>query len=272
VAKGFGVVTRYPRHAEAVRPAFWEVKDVGGARRAPRPGTVPMVSCFGDNRVARTHPDWVQVGPGGMRADRTAPYFDWDALCPTRPEVRRLALEWVAAAVAGGTPGTGLRLDDVTYAREGFCQCPVCRAEAAAAGEDLDELHARVIRDFVREVRARVAGPLYFTLFPDPFPGRLERRFGIHPAELDLYVDAYVVPLYDLAYGTTYWLEVLASAFAERLARPFWVELYALGVPEERLVKAALVAATYAAGVLLAYGNRLETIRQVESALRERFG
>jgi hypothetical protein len=272
VAKPFGVVTRYARHAEVIAPAFWEVKDVGGAHRAPRPGTVPMVSCFGDNRVARAHPDWVQVGPDGLRADRTAPYFDWAELCPTRPEVRRQVWEWVDGALAASTPGLGFRLDDVQYAREGFCQCAVCRAEAEASGEDLEALHARVIREFVRDVRARVTGPLYFTLFPDPYPGRLERRFAVRPADLDAYVDVYVVPLYDLAYGTTYWLEVLASAFAERLARPFWVELYALGVPEERLVKAALVAGTYAAGVLLAYPNRLETVRRVEAAFRERFG
>jgi hypothetical protein len=264
----FGVVTRYPSHVTRFPLAFWETKDVGGAVRAARPGAIPMVSCFGDNRVARAHPDWVQVGPSGMTATRDQPYFDWDALCPTRPEVQATALSWIRA-VAGPA---GLRLDDVTYARRGFCQCAVCRAAAEAASLTLDALHRQVLVDFVATVRAEVAGPLYFTLYPDPYPGRLEHEFGLDLARLRPLVDAFVVPIYDLAYATTWWVENLARAFRDRLQAPFLVELYGLGVEEARLEKAMTVAGAYADGILIAYDKDLARLLRLADAYRARYG
>jgi hypothetical protein len=264
----FGVVTRYRSHVGAFSLAFWETKDVGGAQHPPVPGAVPMVSCFGDNRVAKEHPDWVQVGPAGVPATRDLPYFDWAALCPTRPEVRELARAWVAAA---SVPGQGLRLDDVTYARRDFCQCAVCEGEARSRGVALWELRQQVLSAFVQEMRAVTRGPLYLTLYPDPYPGRLEEEYGLWPADLRSLVDCFVVPIYDLAYSTTWWLENLARAFRERLQHPFLVELYGLGVDAARLEKAALVAGAYADGVLVAYDRDLEKLQRIERAYRNRY-
>ncbi|CAB3394007.1 hypothetical protein [Kyrpidia spormannii] len=265
--KVFGVVTRYADHVGQFRPAFWEVKDVGGAHREPVAGSIPMVSCFADNRVAKAHPEWVQVGPGGQRATRDQPYFDWDCLCPSRPEVEALALEWVRDAAAQSGP-EGFRLDDVTFAREGYCQCAACEAGRRKAGLDLETYRMARLADFVARARSSVAGKLYFTLFPDPYPGHLERRFGIDVDRMKQWVDVFVVPIYDLAYTTTYWLEVLAQGFQDRLGgHPWYLELYGLGVEEAKLVKASRVGASYADGVLIAYENDLDKLRRIQEAL-----
>jgi len=269
MARTFGVVSRYPEHLRRFRTAFFEVKDVGGAWHDPVPGTIPMVSCFGDNRVAKAHPDWVQEGPDGLRAVRGERYFDWDALCPTRPEVRELARAWIRRAAGDGA---GFRLDDVTYAREGFCRCAVCRDAAAARGVDLEELHRRVLAEFVESVRGQIGRPVYFTLYPDPYPGHLEARYGLSPETLAPAVDVFVVPLYDLAYSTTYWLEILASAWRDRVPTGLFIELYGLKVPERALEQAVRVAAHYADGVLVAYESNAEKLRRVAETFAEEEG
>ncbi|MDI3257999.1 MAG: hypothetical protein QJR01_09805 [Kyrpidia sp.] len=264
----FGVVTRYPDHVEQFGPAFWEVKDVGGARRDPVTGAIPMVSCFADNRLAKAHPEWVQMGPGGERATRDQPYFDWDCLCPSRPEVEELALDWIRGAL-DQSGSESFRLDDVTFAREGYCRCEACEAGRRESGLDFEAYRIGKLTDFVRRSRALVPGTLYFTLFPDPYPGHLELRFGIDVDGLKRWVDVFVVPIYDLAYTTTYWLEVLAQGFRDRLGgHPWYLELYGLGVDEGRLTKAAQVGAAYADGVLVAYEKDGGKLRRVREALR----
>jgi hypothetical protein len=269
MARTFGVVSRYRAHLRQFATAFFEVKDVGGAWHDPIAGTIPMVSCFGDNRVARAHPDWVQEGPKGLRAVRTERYFDWDALCPTRPEVQELARAWIRRA---GAMGTGFRLDDVSYARDGFCQCAVCRNEADARSLSLPDLHRAVLTEFVESVRQDIGHPVYFTLYPDPFPGHLESRYGLSLDALTERVDAFVVPLYDLAYTTTYWLEILVSAWRERVPKGLFIELYGLNVPEAALAQAMRVAAHYADGVLIAYESKLDKLLRLASLFADEQG
>ncbi len=261
-----GIVSRFPDHFAHFDVGYYEVKDVSGVWHDPVPGTIPMVSVFGDNRQAKRHPEWVQVGPNQERATRDAKFFDWDALCPSRPDVFSLGVEWVKDALAKSGQKT-IRLDDVTYAREGFCQCPACLEESARRGLTADAYRSERLAEFVAAVR-EVAERVEMTLFPDPLPGHLERRFGIDLSRLAPYVDRFVVPIYDLHYATTYWLEVLAQGFSELLQRPFFIELYSLKVPEDAVVHAAEVASAYAEGVLLAYENQLPKLLRI----RERLG
>jgi len=263
MAKVFGVVSRFPDHLPYFYPNYYEVKDVAGVWHPPIPGTIPMVSIFGDNRVAAEHPDWVQVGPDGLRGTREARYFDWDTLCPGRDEVWSLAWDWIERALQGSRSPV-LRLDDVSFAREGFCQCPVCRRRQGT--EDGTRYRVHRIAEFVRQARER-ADAIHFTLYPDPFPGHLPRRFGVDPAVLNPWVDVYVVPIYDLHYATTYWLEILAGAFREILEKPFYIELYGLGVEQASLLRAAEVAQFYADGVIIAYDNNLTKIRTIQETL-----
>ena len=261
----FALSTRFPSHVGLAPLTFWETKDAAGAARALPAGAVASVSLFADSRLGRSHPEWLQVGAGGARAARgAAPYFDWDCLCPSRPEVVALAAAWVEQALAAQGPGgaaPSLRVSDIGFAREGYCRCHACLAAADAAGLDLGAYRIARVGALVRDWRARVPGRLYVALYPDPYPGHLERRFGVAPDVLAPSVDAYVVPLYDLAYATTHWLESLCQGFADRLAgKPWYAELYALGVEEAALSRALRVAAAYATGVVAAYDRDMERL------------
>ena len=103
------------------------------------------------------------------------------------------------------------------------------------------------------DVRDLVPGDLSLAVHPDPYPGHLRRRTGIDIEALDDVVDEFVVPLYDTAYGTTYWLEALASGFADRVEGRFAVELYAVDVDVDALVRATRVAETDADAVYFGY-------------------
>jgi len=262
--KPFGVMTRFKSHAGAFPVVFFETKGIAGAFIDPPAGTVPAISAFADEKVARSHPDWMQVGPGGERAERGGRYFDWSSLCPTRPEVFDLALSWAERARAPG----GLRLDDAHYARQGYCQCPVCLGAAGRAGVSLPALHRMRMTEFVRQTRSRTEGPLYYTVHPDPYPGHLEGEYGVDVDVLQGLVDVFVVPIYDMAYATTYWVEVIASGFRDRLTKPFFVELYGLGVAEKALTHAAEVALHYADGLVVAYDPDTERLRRIGEAVR----
>jgi hypothetical protein len=72
-----------------------------------------------------------------------------------------------------------------------------------------------------------------------------------------------VVPLYDTAYETTYWIEVIATGFEDLLDAPFSVELYALEVEVDDLIHATEVASEYGESVLFGYGAS-----QARAALR----
>lgn len=261
--KQFGIVSRYPEHLSHFTPAYYEVKDVSGVWHDPLPQTIPMVSVFGDNRVVAAHPEWAQVGPGAIPGTRKSPYFDWDTLCPSQDGVWDQALQWVRQAVVQ-SQGTALRLDDVTFAREGFCQCDTCCGKRGS--KDFASYRLDRLTEFVQAVRPLVQD-LHFTIYPDPFPGHLEKRFGLSLARLQPLVDTFVVPIYDIHYGTTYWLEILAQAFREQIDGQFLIELYGLGVDEKALRHAAEVAWAYGDGIAIAYDNDLAKLLAIRDYL-----
>ncbi|MFB6281494.1 MAG: hypothetical protein ABEH40_05705 [Haloferacaceae archaeon] len=258
----YGAITR---DAEAVgRPAFdlgfYEVKDVSGRAAEPLSGAVNAVSCFADNAAAASDPDLVPVDAEGRPANPDRPHFDWSYVCPTHPDYRAGLLEIVSDCAAAAPD---VRLDDVGFPRDGYCRCDRCDRLFAESGfEDRAAWRAEVVGGFVADAAARVPGDCYLTVHPDPYPGHLRRRSGIDlDAVLD-HVDEVVVPLYDTAYGTTYWLESIARGFRTALAGgdpegeprvPLAVELYAANVDLEALVGAAEVADAYADDVLFGY-------------------
>jgi hypothetical protein len=258
----YGVVTRNAE--EASWPAFdvgcYEVKDVSGRAEEPVPDAVNTLSTFADNAAARDDPGLVPVDADGGRATREQPYFDWSYVCPTHPEYREGLLEIVedCAAVA-----PDVRLDDVGFPREGYCRCDRCeRLFAESDREDRLAWREDVVTSFVAAARERVPGDLYLAVHPDPYPGHLPRRSGVDLDRLADHVDEFVVPLYDTAYGTTYWLESLAKGFRTALAggdpdgtptRRLAVELYAVDVDVDDLVDAVEVADAYADDVFFGY-------------------
>jgi hypothetical protein len=286
----YGVVTRNAEEVEWTDfdRGFYEVKDVTGRAAAPLPNAVNMVSCFGDNAAADENPDLVPVDEEGRLATRDRRYFDWAYICPTNDRYRAGLLEIVDDCVA---ENDDVRLDDVGFPRAEFCHCDRCEnqfEEWAAhrsagesgerrpreGGDDWFDWRASVITDFVAEATARVPGRTYLTLYPDPYPGHLYERAGLALDDLATHVDEFVVPLYDLHYGTTYWLETIAKGFETRLAGldvDFSVELYAVNVDVDDLIHAAEVAGAYGKDVLFGYdaSNAAAALRRMRADAEE---
>jgi hypothetical protein len=285
----YGVVTR---NAEETKwpefdAAFFEVKDVAGRPRDPLSNAVNMVSCFGDNAAANENPELVPVNPNGQKATRDRTYFDWAYICPTHEGYREGLLEIIEDCVA---ENGDVRLDDVGFPRPEYCYCDRCNqryeewlearhddggpAPEASGIEDRYEWRASVITEFVAEAADRIPGHTYITLYPDPYEGHLYERAGIDVEALAEYVDEFVVPLYDTHYGTTYWLEAIASGFEDRLEpldTPFSVELYAVEVGIDDLLHAAEVAAAYGERVMFGYdaSNARAALRRQGAESRE---
>lgn len=269
-----GIVTADRRDLEALAgrvtagaagpvEVFFEIKSVTGHVEEPVPGVHNMISCFGDNRAVSQRPELAAVGPDGMRAVRGERYFDWDWVCPSRRDYRDRVLELVRRAAGAGVAGT--RLDTVSFPREGFCRCPACREAQAASGLDWPAWRAEVITGFIREAAAVARRPLSVTLYPDPYGDHQRERFGLDLAAIARHVDFFVVPIYDLHYATTHWLETLTWGFRDLLGpAPFVVELYALNVDKKALLRAARVADAYADGVLFAYERAAEILPVIE--------
>jgi hypothetical protein len=267
----YGVVTRNAPEltwSEFDR-AFYEVKDVTGRAADPEPAGISMVSCFGDNAAAGANPDLIPVSDEGELATRERDYFDWAYVCPNRDDYREGLLEIVADATE---TTDDLRLDDVGFPREEYCYCDTCNKRFADSEfDDRFAWRADVITEFVREASERVPGTLYLTLYPDPYPGHVYERAGLDLEALEEYVDEFVVPLYDMAYETTYWLEVIAKGFESALSTPFSIELYAVEVDIDNLVKAAEVAGEYGESVLFGYdaSNARATLRRLDADSRD---
>jgi len=260
----YGVVTRNEPETEwdEFDVSFYEVKDVSGRSAEPLDDAINMVSCFGDNAAASDEPALVPVDSEGREATRDRKYFDWSYICPTHDGYREGLLEMVADCAAANDD---VRLDDVGFPREGYCHCERCeRRFADSEFDDWEAWRASVITEFVAAASERIPGRTYLTLYPDPYPGHLYSRAGLDLDALGDYVDEFVVPLYDLDYGTTYWLESLVRGFRSALggeydvagddpATPFSVELYAVDVDVDNLIGAAEVAETYAKDVFFGY-------------------
>ena len=278
----YGVVTRNADEVE-MDPfdlGFYEVKDVTGRAAAPLSNAVTMVSCFGDNAAASENSDLVPVDDRGEPATRDRDYFDWAYICPTHPEYREGLLEIIEECAA---ENDDVRLADVGFPREGFCPCDRCeRRYAESDREEWVDWRVDVITQFVAEAAERIPGRVLLTLYPDPYPGHLRARAGLDLDRLAEHVDEFVVPLYDLEYGTTYWLETIARGFRSRLGgdydvhgappeTPFSLELYAVDVDVDNLIHATEVAETYAKDVFFGYdaNNAAAALRRKDADERD---
>jgi hypothetical protein len=270
----YGVVTRNAEELEwsTFDVGFYEVKDVTGRAAAPLSTGVNMVSTFGDNAAVGDDPALAAVDAEGRPATRERPYFDWSYVCPTHDRYREGVLEIVDDCAA---EAPALRLDDVGFPRDGYCRCERCDRRFAESGfDDREDWRASVVTDFVTAVRERVPGDLYLTCYPDPYPGHLRTRSGVDVEALAPHVEEFVVPIYDTAYGTTYWLETIAKGFESRLDgldTRLGIELYAVDVDVDALVDATTVAAAYADAVYFGYdaANAAAAIRRLRAEGRE---
>jgi hypothetical protein len=267
----FGVMTRHEEELEwsEFDRRFYEAKDVSGRASEPVEKAVNAISCFADNATARAGSDVLSVSAEGEPATRERPYFDWSHICPTHADYREGLLATIERAASANED---VRLDDVGFAREEYCFCDRCeRRFAESEFENRFEWRTSVIIDFVSEASSRIPGRTHLTVHPDPYPGHLYERSGIDIEALDAYVDEFVVPLYDTAYGTTYWLEIIAKGFLDLLETPFSIELYAVDIEIEQLIHAAEVADAYAKDVLFGYdaSTARAALRRMDADARE---
>ncbi|PSP54471.1 hypothetical protein BRC82_09800 [Halobacteriales archaeon QS_1_67_19] len=267
----YGVVTRNEEELDwpEFDAGFYEVKDVTGRSAEPVENGVNMVSCFGDNAAVEAEPSLAPINEAGEPATRERPYFDWSYVCPTREDYREGILEIISDCAAANPD---VRLDDVGFPRAEYCHCDRCTERFADSEfDEKSAWRAAVITEFVAEATDRIPGDTYLTLYPDPYPGHLYERAGLDLDALDEYVDEFVVPLYDMAYTTTYWLETIASGFEDLLDTPFSVELYAVDVDIDNLIHAAEVADEYAENVLFGYeaSNARAALRRKRAESRD---
>jgi len=254
----YGIVTRNAEELDwpEFDRGFYEVKDAAGQPNEPVSGGVNTLSCFGDTAAAAGDPSLVPVSESGERATREQSYFDWSYVCPTRDAYREGLLETIEDCAARSSD---VRLDDVGFPRAEYCHCESCEARFAASDhDDRGGWRASVITRFIADAADRVPGRTYLAVHPDPYPGRLRARSGIDLGAVAPYVEEVVVPLYDTAYDTTYWLESLAAGFAARLEETagdldLGVELYAMNVDVEDLLRATNVVDADADAVYFGY-------------------
>ena len=272
----YGIVTRNAEELDwpEFDRGFYEVKDAAGQPNDPVPVGVNTISCFGDTAAAAGDPSLVPVSDSGERATREQPYFEWSYVCPSREAYREGLLETIEDCVARAPD---VRLDDVGFPRPEYCHCPVCEERFAASDhDDWSDWRASVVTGFVADAADRIPGRVYLAVHPDPYPGRLRARSGIDLDAVSEFVEEVVVPLYDTAYETTYWLESLAAGFADRIDGltediDLGVELYALNVDIEDLLRATDVAGAYADAVYFGYesGTARAALRRRRAADRE---
>lgn len=270
----YGVVTRNAEELEwpEFDCGFYETKSVTGQHVDPVPEAVNLISCFGDTATAATDPDLAPVDADGNRATKEHPDFEWGYVCPSNESYRNGLLEVIEACTIANDD---VRLDEVGFPRDEFCRCERCEdAFAASDYDDRAAWRASVVTDFVADARERVPGDLYVAVDAYPYPGHLVSRSGVDVEALAEHVDEFVVPLYDTAYATTYWLDSLARAFADRLdgldAR-LGVELYAVDPDVDALAEAAKAVDAHAESVYFGYqsGNARAVLRRWDAEARD---
>ncbi|WP_435095540.1 hypothetical protein [Halarchaeum sp. P4] len=270
----YGVVTRNAEELEwsEFDVGFYEVKRVTGEHVDPEADAVNLVSCFGDTATAETDPHLAPVDDEGRRATKDHPDLDWGYVCPSIEHYRNGLHEVIDACVEANDD---VRLDEVGFPNASFCHCERCEdAFAESEYDDRETWRAAVVSSFVADARERVPGDLYLTVHPDPYPGHLLAHSGVDLAAVAEHADELVVPLYDTAYETTYWLESLLSGFVDRLEGldvRLGVELYAADPDVDALAEAAETVEEYADNVYFGYhaGNARAVLRRWDAEARE---
>ena len=270
----YGIVTRNAEEIEwpEFDVGFYEVKRVTGQHGEPVEDAVNLVSCFADTASAATEDNVVAVDSSGRSATTDHPDLDSGHVCPSDEGYRNGLYEVIEACTRASDD---VRLDEVGFPGPDFCHCERCEeAFAESEFEEWTAWRASVLTSFVAEAAERVPGDLYLTLHPDPYPGHLLERAGMDLDALATHVEEFVVPLYDTAYGTTYWLESLASGFADRLADldvRLGVELYAVDPDVDALAAAAETVETHTDGVYFGYhsGNARAVLRRWDAEARD---
>jgi hypothetical protein len=216
---------------------------------------INLISCFGNNKIARERPDWVAVSKYGRATRKNMRHrFLWDWICPSEEEYRDFLLDLIKETAAADI--AGVHLDCISFPRQEYCTCQRCVEKHEESNLGWVEWRAKVVNDFIEEASRRVRGngkTFSVTLTPDPYFGK--ERYGEDVLLLSEHVDFFCVPLYDMTYSSEYWVETLTYGFRKQLEKPFYIWIYTAnpGPPiGRRLLEAIAVACEYTDGIILA--------------------
>lgn len=243
---------------------------VTGAATEPLPNTVNVISCWGDSETVAENPSRAAVTTTGERATPDTSRQQWGTVCPTDPEYRDLLLKRIEQVGSVGD----VRLTTVGFPGEAYCHCSRCLSSyRKSSAANLSNWRVRTIHDFISTAASRCLGRLYLTLYPDPFPGSLVTRNGTDPARLAPIVDGFVIPLCDVDYQTTYWVEILARGFRTRLESydcTLTMQLASDGIPYETLIQLGTDLQSHADQIIFGtYPDSAETVAAAIAALSE---
>jgi hypothetical protein len=249
-----GVLSGEPEPVSGFDLTSYYVKSCTGKIRKPADHVINIISCFGDNRTARKRPEWIAVSESekAIRANRSHRFL-WDSICPSVEEYKTSLLDLISETLMADV--AGIHLDCIGFPRSEYCSCNRCTEGQKESNLERGEWRSKVVNDFVGEasnlVKEKGKG-FSVTLLPDPCFGK--ERYGEDFRSLAKYVDFFIVPLYDLAYSTTYWLETFAYDFSRLLEKPLYIELYAAspGPRLRNLLSAIVSVSNFADGVILA--------------------
>ena len=127
----------------------------------------------------------------------------------TNPEAREYNLK-IIAETAKVTPG--ISISSQHFADQHFCTCPRCIEQQRKSGLKWVDWRAKVVTDFLAEVKEIVSGkPLFVNCLPDPLMGK--ERFGYDFEAMAQYADYFVIPMFSKAYPTPWYWETIARGY-----------------------------------------------------------
>jgi hypothetical protein len=248
------VLTNKPEPIEGFDETFYCVKSCTGRVKKPADKCYNIISCFGDNVTARKKPDWVAESKQGKAVRKNKNHrFLWDVICPSVEEYNTQILDLVEDTLKADV--TGIHLESIGFPRLEYCTCERCMSNHKESTMDWTEWRAKTVTAFVAKasklVRERNKS-FSVTILPDPCFGK--ERYGEDFHTLAEHIDFFLVPIYDLAYSTTYWVETLTLDFSKQLEKPLYIELYASNPRPKlkNLLSAMVSVSNYADGISLA--------------------
>ncbi|MEJ2243726.1 MAG: putative glycoside hydrolase [Candidatus Bathyarchaeota archaeon] len=249
-----GALTSQPEPIEGFDETFYCVKSCTGRIKKPAHKCYNIISCFGDNVTGRKKPEWVAVSKQGKANRKNKNHrFLWDIICPSVEEYQQQILDLVTETLKADV--TGIHLESIGFARSEYCTCERCTEKQKESNMERTKWRTKTVTDLVAEVSELVRENnkgFSVTILPDPCFGK--ERYGEDFNALAKYIDFFLVPVYDLHYSTTYWLENLAFDFSKQLEKPLYIELYASNPRPKlkNLLSAIVCASNYADGIILA--------------------
>lgn len=227
----------------------------------PHPRVRATLSVFAATPLVKGDPSYRAISREGLPAlpgeANPRDGLAWGWVCPRHPTY----LEEYILPVLDGLQ-VPVILQDFQYPKENYCFCERCREVYARRGE-VDAVRQDTLRQVYALLRERISGECWLTLHPAPC---ILDRFGLPPDLLDE-VDGVVVPIYDLTYRLTYWMDDILFALFRTVRKPIWIELYGVEPPPEGLARALATVARYPVEGVVIYGNDLNRIREVGTRL-----